>query len=95
MIKLDCRPLFILLLASLAALHAAEPQAVKPNIVYILADDLGYGDVQCLNPQRGKIKTPCLDKLASQGMTFSDAHGGSSVCTLRGTRDMRKVENGR
>ena len=59
-------------------LSAAE---VRPNIVYLLADDLGYGDVQCLNPQRGKIKTPALDKLASQGMTFTDAHSGSSVCT--------------
>ena len=55
--------------------------ATKPNIVYILADDLGYGDVQCLNPQRGKIKTPHLDKLAGQGMIFTDAHSGSSVCT--------------
>ena len=52
-----------------------------PNIVYILADDLGYGDVQCLNPERGRIKTPHLDRLASQGMTFTDAHSGSSVCT--------------
>jgi arylsulfatase A-like enzyme/dienelactone hydrolase len=59
---------------------AAEPNA-KPNIVVILADDLGYGDVQRLNPNRGKIKTPHLDKLASQGMTFTDAHSGSSVCT--------------
>ena len=59
----------------------AADVTVKPNIVYILADDLGYGDVQCLNPQRGKIKTPHLDKLASQGMTFTDSHGGSSVCT--------------
>ncbi|MDZ4402488.1 arylsulfatase [Prosthecobacter sp.] len=55
--------------------------AEKPNILYILADDLGYGDVQCLNPQRGKIATPHLDKLAAQGMTFTDAHSGSSVCT--------------
>lgn len=53
----------------------------KPNVVYILADDLGYGDVHCLNPQRCKIATPNLDRLASQGMTFTDAHGGSSVCT--------------
>ena len=68
-----------LLLSPLAGLAAAEPS--KPNIVYILADDLGYGDVQCLNPERGKIKTPHLDKLASQGMTFTDAHSGSSVCT--------------
>ncbi len=59
----------------------ALAESSKPNIVYILADDLGYGDVQCLNPKRGKIKTPCLDKLASQGMTFTDAHSGSSVCT--------------
>ncbi|MCF7675445.1 MAG: arylsulfatase [Akkermansiaceae bacterium] len=53
----------------------------KPNIVYILADDLGYGDVHCLNPQRGKIKTPNLDRIAKQGMTFTDAHAGASVCT--------------
>lgn len=52
-----------------------------PNIIIILADDLGYGDVHCLNPLRGKILTPNLDRLASQGMTFSDAHSGSSVCT--------------
>jgi len=73
--------LLTLLLASLAVLHAAHAQTQRPNIVYILADDLGYGDVQVLNPQRGKIKTPNLDRLASQGMTFTDAHGGSSVCT--------------
>lgn len=54
--------------------------AAPPNIVYILCDDLGYGDVRCLNPQ-GKIATPVLDRLASQGMTFTDAHSGSSVCT--------------
>jgi arylsulfatase A len=59
----------------------AKEGAVKPNIVYILADDLGYGDVQCLNSKRGKIATPHLDKLAAQGMTFTDAHSGSSVCT--------------
>lgn len=53
----------------------------RPNIVVILADDLGYGDVACLNPKRGKIATPNLDRLASEGMTFTDAHSGSSVCT--------------
>jgi hypothetical protein len=53
----------------------------RPNIVYILADDLGYGDVQCLNPQHVKIKTPTFDRLAAQGMTFTDAHAGASVCT--------------
>lgn len=70
------------LLASLVPLCLADAPAKKlPNIVYILADDLGYGDIQCLNPQRGKIATPHIDRLASQGMTFHDAHSGSSVCT--------------
>jgi arylsulfatase A-like enzyme len=53
----------------------------KPNVVFIICDDLGYGDVQCLNPAHGKIKTPHVDQLASQGMIFTDAHSGSSVCT--------------
>jgi len=53
----------------------------RPNIVLIMCDDLGYGEVQCLNPENGKIKTPCIDKVASQGMIFTDAHSGSSVCT--------------
>ena len=70
---------FICLFAFSAEAH--ETKSANPNIVYILADDLGYGDVQCLNPTRGKIKTPCFDKLAAQGMTFTDAHSGSSVCT--------------
>jgi arylsulfatase A len=52
----------------------------KPNIVYILCDDLGYGDVSCLNPA-GKIKTPHMDRIAREGMIFTDAHSGSSVCT--------------
>ncbi|MGN6642604.1 MAG: sulfatase family protein [Verrucomicrobiota bacterium] len=55
--------------------------AARPNIIYILADDLGYGDVQRFNPERGKIKTPNLDRLAEQGMAFTDAHAGASVCT--------------
>ncbi len=71
--------LVALALAPFAGRAAAEN--AKPNIVFILADDLGYGDVQCLNPQRGKIATPHLDKLAAQGMTFTDAHSSSSVCS--------------
>lgn len=73
------RLLLVLCLFALSPLLSAS--AAKPNILYILADDLGYGDVQCLNPQRGKIATPHLDRLAAQGMTFTDAHSGSSVCT--------------
>jgi len=58
----------------------AASEASRPNIVYILADDLGYGDVKCLNPRR-KIATPQFDRLAASGMIFTDAHGSSSVCT--------------
>lgn len=53
----------------------------KPNIVVMLADDMGYGELQCLNPRRGKIKTPQLDAIAAGGMIFTDAHTGSAVCT--------------
>ena len=52
----------------------------KPNIIFILADDMGYGDMSCQNPN-SKIPTPNLDKLASQGRRFTDAHASSSVCT--------------
>ncbi|AQT68512.1 Arylsulfatase [Anaerohalosphaera lusitana] len=52
----------------------------RPNIVYILADDLGYGDVGCLNPE-SKIKTPNIDRIAQNGIRFTDAHSGSAVCT--------------
>ena len=55
--------------------------ADKPNILVILADDLGYGDVHCNNPERGKIPTPNIDKLASQGMRFTDGHSSSGVCS--------------
>jgi arylsulfatase A-like enzyme len=51
-----------------------------PNIIFILADDMGYGDIQAYNP-RSKIPTPNLDRLAKEGMRFTDAHSGSAVCT--------------
>jgi arylsulfatase A len=57
-----------------------ENTTVPPNIIYVLADDLGYGDLGSFNLQ-GKIKTPNLDLLARQGMIFTDAHSSSSVCT--------------
>ena len=62
-------------------LVVSRSAAVPPNIVVILADDMGFGELSCLNPDRGKIKTPQLDRIASQGMIFTDAHSGSSVCT--------------
>ncbi|MBK1833948.1 sulfatase family protein [Roseibacillus ishigakijimensis] len=53
----------------------------QPNIILMLSDDLGYGEIQHLNPERGKIPTPHFDELARSGMTFTDAHSASSVCT--------------
>jgi len=71
-----------LLLVLLAGCGSPERRPVqsRPNIVYILADDLGTGDLSCLN-SGSKIATPNMDRLASQGMIFTDAHSGSSVCT--------------
>jgi len=70
--------LLICLCASAAS--SAELTGGKPNIVFILADDLGYGDVASYN-RESKIPTPNLDRLAAQGMMFEDAHTSSSVCT--------------
>ena len=67
----------LLALASSTSLHA---RASKPNIVIILADDMGYGDVRALNPS-SELPTPNLDRLAGQGMTFTDSHSPSAVCT--------------
>jgi arylsulfatase A-like enzyme len=63
-----------------AALHAAGATPSKPNILFILADDLGYGDVGCYN-DRAKVPTPNLDRLAREGMRFTDAHSPATVCT--------------
>jgi arylsulfatase A len=52
----------------------------RPNIIFIMADDMGYGDVQVLNPN-SKISTPNLNRLANEGMIFTDAHSPSAVCT--------------
>jgi arylsulfatase A len=54
--------------------------AQKPNIVVILADDMGSGDIKAFNPQ-SQVPTPNLDKLSHDGMRFTDAHSGSAVCT--------------
>ena len=60
--------------------NGAERHRRPPNIVVILADDMGFGDLACQNPD-SKIPTPNLDRLASQGMRFRDAHSPSAVCT--------------
>jgi len=71
----------ILKTALLSVFTASIAVAAKPNIVYLICDDLGYGDIHCLAPETSKIATPCADQLAKEGMIFTDAHSGSSVCT--------------
>ena len=68
--------------ALLAITGCGQPKEkiTPPNIIYILADDMGYGDVKALNPQ-SKIPTPHLDRLVGEGMHFTDAHSNSAVCT--------------
>jgi arylsulfatase A len=60
---------------------ALSSAAERPNVVFILADDLGYGDVRVNNTQRGRIATPNLDRLAASGMRFTDGHSSSAVCS--------------
>jgi arylsulfatase A-like enzyme len=57
-----------------------EKPTLNPNIMIILADDLGYGDLACYNPE-SKVPTPNLDKLAAEGVRFTDAHSPSTVCS--------------
>ncbi|MEM8891526.1 MAG: sulfatase-like hydrolase/transferase, partial [Bacteroidota bacterium] len=74
----------LLLILSCATMLSCSPKEKEepalPNILFILADDLGYGDVACYNPD-SQIPTPKLDKLAAEGMKFTDAHSPSTVCT--------------
>ena len=73
--------LFTTLLLPLAGLHAADsqPAPARPNIVVLLVDDMGYGDPGCYNP-RSKIATPNIDRLALEGMRFTDAHAPGPLC---------------
>lgn len=80
------KALLLLPLLAAAACHRKADDARDrsaagtPNIVYILADDMGYGDVSVNNPE-SKVQTPHIDSLAAEGMRFTDAHAPSSVCT--------------
>jgi len=76
---------FLKNLAITAVAATASPQALavkiptkKPNIIYIIADDLGYGDLGCYGQK--KVKTPNLDKIRAEGMKFTDHYSGSTVC---------------
>ncbi|MBL9153108.1 MAG: arylsulfatase [Verrucomicrobiales bacterium] len=71
----------LLLAALLKAAALAQGAEGKPNLLVLYADDLGYGDVGCYNPDRGRIPTPHLDRLAAEGMRFTDGHSSSGVCS--------------
>ena len=74
------RSLFITLCLSLIQINGFSQKNDLPNIIYILADDLGYGDVSSFNPQ-SKLNTVNIDRLSKNGMRFTDAHTSSAVCT--------------
>ena len=71
-------PLLILTMLASSCQQKPEEETTKPNIIYILADDLGYGDLGCYGQQT--IRTPNIDKLAKEGILFTDHYAGSSVC---------------
>ena len=68
------------MMTALVFVSVACGASARPNILIILADDMGYGDVHALNPE-SKIATPNIDRLAADGMTFTDGHSPSAVCT--------------
>ena len=65
-----------MLLTAVIAVIASAGE--KPNIVFIMADDLGYGDLGCYGQER--IKTPSIDRMAAEGMRFTQHYSGSTVC---------------
>jgi len=80
-LKINTTCLVLICLGLCTWSSSAQKKSKKPNIVFIVCDDLGYGDVQSLAPETSKIKTPHIDQLTKEGMTFTDAHSGSAVCT--------------
>ena len=77
---LGCSAAVFALAGGKSLVQSAERKGDRPNIVFILADDLGYGDPTCYN-ERSKIPTPQMDRFAQEGIRFTDAHTGSAVCT--------------
>ena len=77
--KHPAAPFIAFLLLSAISGFAAASVATKPNIIFILSDDVGYGDVGCYGAT--KVRTPHIDRLAREGLRFTDAHATGSVCT--------------
>jgi arylsulfatase A-like enzyme/predicted GH43/DUF377 family glycosyl hydrolase len=80
------RPAYYTFLLSVCVLmvscnfNSSKEKTSQPNIIYILADDLGYGDIRSLNPE-SKIPTPNIDAIVKDGVYFTDTHSNSAVCT--------------
>jgi arylsulfatase A len=72
--------LFLILTQACTPNSIQTSEGLKPNIIFIFADDMGYGDISGLNSQ-SKIRTPALDQLIQEGMVFTNAHASASVCT--------------
>ena len=68
----------VVLLSVIASMHVRAEQ-IPPNVVFILADDLGYGDLSCFGQK--KLQTPNIDRLSREGMKFTDHYSGNTVCS--------------
>jgi hypothetical protein len=82
-----------ILMAGCAFRQAAGPIPVKPNMIYILADDLGYGDLGCYGQKQ--IRTPNLDRMAAEGIRFTQHYAGSTVCAPSRCTLMTGLHTGR
>src|SRR5437773_3081659 len=101
MLKQSRAPVSVVLAAAILTLYTVQPGFCaiprppanpKPNIIFILADDLGYGDLGCYG--QTKIKTPNLDQLAKEGMRFGSFYAGSTVCAPSRAALMTGIHSG-
>src|SRR6478672_9058923 len=74
------KPIHTLVASCLLLIAAAAAAADKPNIIFVLYDDLGYGEPKCFR-EVSEFKTPNMDRVAKEGMRFTDAHSAAAVCT--------------
>ena len=85
-------PLRCLTVLFLSCLPLFAAPAPRPNLVFIMADDVGWGDFQCYNP-RGKVPTPNIDWLAREGMRFTDAHMPAALTEPTGAVRCSRAEH--